>query len=356
MRPCQTCVFGLILWGPCFAQQSPPSATHNREQEIVIPANVVEVVVPTTVRGKNRELLHGVQLSEFEVYDNNKIQSVKADLAEEPIALVVAIQQSSYLDGALRNIQKSGSQLNDSVAGEDGEVAVIGFDHEVHVLQNFTGETEKISEAMKNMKLGSANHALVEAVTESTRMLQKRPVNRRRVLLLIAERRDKGSGMQLSEALTRAQMANVSIYALDITSLVALASKKSSQPPPRLPVTAQHVPAGAALTPTTIDQNYYNGNYVPAFVELFHGIKNIYVPDDLDLLTSFTGGKQYRLTTGGSLEYALQSISEEVHSQYLISYIPNNQEETGFHQIRVHVRRPGAETQARLGYWLAAKP
>jgi hypothetical protein len=110
------------------------------------------------------------------------------------------------------------------------------------------------------------------------------------------------------------------------------------------------------LTPTTIDQNYYMGNYVPAFVDLFQGVKNIFAEDAMDMLTRFTGGSQYTFVADTGLERALQAVGEELHSQYVLSYTPNNQDEVGFHEIRVIIRRPGIKVRTRLGYWLPQKP
>lgn len=349
-------IAALILAVPCLAQQSAVSKPPSHDQEMVIPSNVTEVIAPTTVRWRNRDIIRGLQLQDFELYDNKKLQEITADLSDEPISLVVAVQTSSYQGDTLRKVQKIGSLLSDLITGQDGEVAVVGFDHDVQLMQDFTNEGAKVSLAIKNMRLGSANHAITDVVIDATRMLQKRPQTYRRILLLISERRDRGSTIHLREAIENAQIANITIYALDISSFVALASQKAHQPPPALPTTAQHTPAGAALTPTTIDQNYYNGNYVPAFIDLFQGIKNIFVADELDVLTRLTGGKQYSLTTNSNLEKSVQNMSEEVHSQYLLSYVPNNQEEGGFHEIRVVVRRPGAANHTRLGYWLPLKP
>jgi hypothetical protein len=52
----------------------------------------------------------------------------------------------------------------------------------------------------------------------------------------------------------------------------------------------------------------------------------------------------------------IADIGQELHSQYLISYSPNNTEEGGFHQITVDVLRTGLKVQTRPGYWMAAIP
>jgi VWFA-related protein len=315
------------------------------------------VIAPTTVRDRNGEFVTGLQLQDFELYDNNKLQKVNADVRDEPLSLVVAVQRSSNLNDFLPKIQNIGSMLNQLVAGQNGEIAVVGFDHRIQVMQDFTSEGTKISEAMKKMTPGSSNHAVIDAVNQSIRMLKNRPKDRRRVLLLIAEKRDRGSELRLREGLTEAQFANVSIYSLDISTIVAALTDKGMPPrPPSIPAEAQHLPGGYAATPTIVEQNYYLGNYIPVFVDIFKAVKSVFVDDTLDVYTRFTGGREYSFVGERSLEKALSGISDELHSQYLLSYSPNNKNEGGFHEIKVIVNRPNLEVRTRPGYWVAAQP
>ncbi len=333
----------------------PPSVSTRDADTISVTTNVV--IAPTTVRDRNGEFVNGLQLQDFLLYDNNKLQKVNADVRDEPLSLVVAVQRSSNLTDFLPKIQNIGSMLNQLVAGQNGEIAVVGFDHRIQVMQDFTTEGTKVSEAMKKMTPGSSNHAVIDAVNQSLRMLTHRPPDRRRVLLLIAEKRDRGSELRLREALTEAQFANVSIYSLDISTVVAALTDKGIPPrPPSIPAEAQHLPGGYASTPTTVEQNYYLGNYVPIFVDIFKAVKSVFVDDTLDVFTRFTGGREYSFIGEKSLEKALSGIGDELHSQYLLSYSPNNQTEGGFHDIKVIVNRPNLEVRTRPGYWVAARP
>ncbi len=333
----------------------PPPVSTRDSNTIVVTTNVV--IAPTTVRDRNGDFVNGLQLQDFELYDNNKLQKVSADVRDEPLSLVVAVQRSSNTEFLLPKIQQIGTMLNQMVAGQDGEIAVVGFDHRIQVMQDFTNEGAKISEAMKKMTPGSSNHAVIDAVNQSLRMLRNRPPDRRRVLLLIAEKRDRGSELRLREALTEAQFANVSIYSLDISTVVLALTDKGIPPrPPSVPAEAQHMPGGYPATPTMIEQNYYMGNYVPVFVDIFKAVKSVFVDDTLDVFTRFTGGREYAFIGEKSLEKAIAGISDELHSQYLLSYSPNNQTEGGFHEIKVIVNRPNLEVRTRPGYWVAARP
>src|SRR5580658_2619611 len=358
-----TAGFGLTGFAPAGFAQAPGTldpAKQNpskEDDELKFRTQTNVVIVPTTVRDRNGGVIDGLQLQDFELYDNNKLQKITADVREEPLSLVVAVQRSSNLTEVLPKIQRIGSLLSQMLAGQDGEVAVIGFDHRIQVMQDFTNETTKLSEAMKKMTPGSAEHGVIDAEEAAIRMLKKRPTERRRVVLLIAEKRDKGSELRLREALTQAQFANVSIYSLDISTVVAALTDKGMPPrPPSIPPEAQHMPGNYPSTPTTVEQNYYNGNYIPVFVDIFKATKSLFVDDTLDVFTRYTGGREYSFIGEKSLEKAVDGISEELHSQYLLSYSPNNPDEGGFHDIKVTVNRPKLEVRTRPGYWVAARP
>jgi VWFA-related protein len=98
------------------------------------------------------------------------------------------------------------------------------------------------------------------------------------------------------------------------------------------------------------------GNYIPAFVDIFKGVKSMFVEDPVVVFTRFTGGKEYPFISEKSLERAIEGVSQELHSQYLLSYTPNNPGEGGFHEIKVTVNRPQLEIRTRPGYWVAARP
>lgn len=332
--------------------QTPQTA----DTDVTFRTQVKVVIAPTTVLDRGGNYINGLNLEDFRLFDNGKPQRITSDVTFQPLSLVVAVQSSSMLGDILPKVQKVGVLLDNLVVGQSGEAAVMAFDHRIRVLQDFTADAGKIDAAMRKLTPGSSTSRLNDAVTDSVRMLAKRGDNRRRVLLLIAEKRDKGSEGRLREALTAAQLQNVSIYSLDISHLVAqFTGKAAPAPPSPIPATAQHVPGGGVQTPSSVEIQNSSGNYIPMFVEIFKAAKSIFVADQLDVFTRFTGGKQYPFISQKSLEKAITAVGEELHSQYLLSYNPDNLQEAGFHEIRVEVNRPRLEIRTRTGYWVAAR-
>src|ERR1035441_8748352 len=174
------------------------------EQEVTFHSRTDLMIAPTTVLNKHGDYVNGLQPQDFQLYDNNKLQQIQADVHDQPLSLVIAVQKSSNLNEILPKIQRIGSLLKDLIAGEDGETAIIAFDHNVVVAQDFTNDTGQITETMKKLKPGSSQHAVDDAVMKGIGMLKNRPKDRRRILLLIAERRDKGSGSRVREVLEEA--------------------------------------------------------------------------------------------------------------------------------------------------------
>jgi VWFA-related protein len=344
-----------LICAICLGQAPQSKEDMPRKSDIVVPVNVV--IAPTTVLDRQGNYVNGLALDDFKLYDNNKPQRITADIGQEPLSLVVAVQASSMLTDVLPKIQHIGTMLDDLIVGQNGEVAVLAFDHRIKVVQDFTSDPGKVQVAMKSLTAGSSTSAVVDAEEQAVRMLAKRPSDHRRVLLLISEKRDKGSEGKLREALTSTQMANVTVYSIDISHMVAQITGHTPMPAPDpFPATAQHVPAGGVQTPTSVDTQLYAGNYIPLFVDIFKAGKSLFIDDTLDVFTRYTGGKEYSFIKQRDLEKAVTALGEELHSQYLLSYTPSTQDEGGYHDIRVEVNRPRLEVRTRPGYWVAAQP
>jgi hypothetical protein len=108
------------------------------------------------------------------------------------------------------------------------------------------------------------------------------------------------------------------------------------------------------MTPTEVLQNRQTGNFVPMFVEIFKGVKGIFIDNPSEVYTKYTGGREFSFASQRGLDDAITAVGAEIHSQYLLSYTPNNLDEAGFHTIEVRVKgRPNLKVRTRPGYWIA---
>jgi len=352
LRSVIVAVFGLSL----LAQQEPTPPVIIR-----VPVNIV--VVPVTVKDGNGTYVNGLRPQDFRLTDNGQLQDIKVDISYVPISLVVAIQANADTEALLPKIQKIDSLLSQLVVGEQGEIAVLIFDHRIQVLQDFTSDWDKLSQAFKKVnRPGGQSSRMNDAVREAIRMLSQRPPNRRRVILLISETRDKGSESRARQVMLDAQMNNVIIESVNISHWLTTLTRKPDVPrPDPIPPTARPLPAGVPPTPGNVVQvtggQGTAANFIPVFVEIFRQIKAIFIDNPVEVYTKYTGGQEHFFNTQKGLEQAIARIGEELQNQYIISYNPNNKLESGFHQIQVEVVKDGRLRRdytivTRPGYWL----
>lgn len=353
MRISAAVLLPVLLTAPALAQED--------LSDQVFRATVNVVVAPVTVTDRDGQYVHGLQPHQFRLYDNDKQQDIKVDVSFLPISLVVAVQADRVVEEILPKVRKIAPLLQGLVVGEQGEVAILAFDHRIRTMQDFTTDGDKIAEALNQIRPGSSSSRMIDAVNSAIRMLARRPGNRRRVVLLISETRDKASESKARETMTYAQLQNVLIYTVNINRLVTLFTAPPEAPrPDPLPPGARPLPAGVPPTPEAVRQATGYGqsaDFVPLFVEIFRQAKAIFVSNPAEVFTRFTGGREYPFTTQKDLEEAIRRIGEDLHSQYIVTYTPNNKLEGGFHKIRVEIAgRRDLKALTRPGYWMAAVP
>jgi VWFA-related protein len=334
------------------APTTPPAA-----ESPDLKVSVREVIAPVTVLDRNGAIVDGIEPGRFHLYDNGQQQNIHVDVAVQPVSVVVAVQQSDRVDAVLNQVHKIGPMIQPLVSGDTGEAAVISFDARIQVKTDFTNDPDKIDRAINSIHSGSTPSRMIDAVERGVRMLSTRE-GRRRIILLISETRDVSSEARLRETLIAAQLANVTIYSVDISRIVTSITSKGLPPrPDPLPPSAYNMPGPTPSTPTSVAQKTQAGSrveFIPMLQEIYQGTKRIFVENPVEVLTQGTGGEQFAFKKQRGLENAIEDLGREIHSQYLISYSPKNKDEGGFHQIRVDVDLPDLIVRTRPGYYIAS--
>jgi VWFA-related protein len=295
------------------------------------------------------------------LFDDDREQNINVYTSFAPISLVLLVQSNAHADALLPQVNKIGGLIGPQVIGDDGETALIAYDSRIRVLQDFTTDHNKITQAVKKIQAGSQANRMVDAVAEATRMLRTRSRDRRRIILLIGETRDLGSENRTREVMINLQLSNVTLYSVDMSRFITtlLAAPTPSRPDP-LPPAMHPMPAGVPATPTTVQQMYginSRAEFLPLILEVLKDAKAIFKANPVELFTKATGGSEFGFHSQRTLEDALTLIGERVHAEYTISYQPNNRSKSGFHTIRVEVAdHPDVDkVLTRMGYYLGAQ-
>ncbi len=286
------------------------------------------VLVPVTVTDRKGKLIDGLTEDEFALADSGVRQKIHLDTLDTivaPVSLVVAVQCSGISQPAIAKINKVGAMIQPLLIGDRGRAAVIAYDDEIHLLQDFTSDGTKIRIAFQKIEGRRLFQGrMIDATAKAIEMLSARPESSRRILLILSESRDRGSKSKLPEVVEKAQRAGVLIYPATYSAHASAWTARSDDNPT--------LPGDA--------------NYIRALGELFRMGKI----NDADAFSHSTGGRHLSFETLNGLEEALARAGEEIHSQYLLSFVPSAT--PGFHALTVAITsRPDAVVRARPGYW-----
>jgi VWFA-related protein len=328
-----------------------------------IKVQVAMVTTPVTVRDSRGVMVHDLDAKNFQVTDNGMAQKISHfDLGGDPLSLVILVETSSRVEPLMPEIRKTGILFTQTVMGPTGEAAVVGFNDSVDKLQDFTTNAETIESTIANLGPGTSGLKLYDAMAAGVEMLSDRPQatrekpGRRRVLLILSEAVDEGSQKTLGEVLRRAQLGNVTVYGVGLST--TLAEMRSKPKPPQgtgLPVGTLPPPPGVPDTPT-LEENRAGVDLTAAAVWIVQHVRGAVGGNPLEVAAAATGGASLSTFKDRSIEKAIDEIGGELHSQYTLSYTPTDADLTGYHEIKVSVIRNDAKNlkiRARPGYYLA---
>ena len=348
---------GPIAPKPGVQIQAPPAEVATR-----LKVRVSLVNTPVTVRDGSGKMVHDLEASNFLVTDNGAKQKITHfDLGGDPLSLVILIETSSRIDAIFPEIRKTGIVLTQTVMGPSGEAAVLGFNDSIDKLQDFTADNDAIEKTIRRMDQGTSGSRLFDAMAVGVEMLTSRPqataetTGRRRIMLIMSEAVDVGSGSKLGEVLRNAQLANITIYSVGLSTTRAELQNNKKNPPIEMtpPGTFSKPPIpGEIQTPTTEANREGDIDLMALAVWAVQHAENEVKDHPLKLAAAATGGVHLATFKDGSIEKAIDEIGGELHSQYSLSYTPTGTRDSGYHEIRVSVDRAGLKVHARPGYYL----
>jgi VWFA-related protein len=347
-------------------QQTPPEVLAK------ITARVTLVSTPVTVRDSGGRMIHDLDQQDFVVTDNGVLQKITHfDVGGDPLSIVVVVETSSRVDPMLPQLRKLGSIFTEQVMGPDAEAAVLGFDDSVHQLQGFTRSHDSVQAVFAGLKTGESGQRLFDAMSDAVEMLSGRrkpsaeaPVPGRRVLLVISEALDSRSETKLGEVLRQAQLQNITIFSIGLSTIRGELQSKSrdNAPVPIAPPGIATIPGppGTVNVPPAGGPGGGGVDLIALAQVIVQQAKSAETKRALEVAAVATGGAYYSSFKGRSMESALDEIGGELHSQYMISYSPPRSDDGndfGYHKIFVALvpdKAAGKKLSSRPGYYIPA--
>lgn len=351
-------------------------------QDATLTSHSTLVLVPALVRDKGNKLVFSLSANDFVLTDDGVPQKLhlEQDTGGEPLALVVDIEVGG--DGA-RQLAKyeSLTRMIDSIVGSvPHEVAVVGYDSSPRLVQDFTMDNDTAAKAIQTLihdNKGDDGGATLDSLAFSVDLLRKQPIQYHRAILLIAESRDRGSHVQLDEALRAISDTNTVIYSIGFSSAKSDAGHEGPKtfgqntggiPIPGLTSTGPQ-PPGPAHGCMSRDPNDPQANLSEKPIEQLRDCLSLLAPplrlakiaaiaatDGLEknipeTTARLTGGEYFKLSNTKTFERDLATISNHIPNRYVLSFQPPSPH-PGFHALALRVPGyVGLEVFARGGYW-----
>ena len=192
------------------------------EETPVIRASVDVVNVLCTVRDRQQKYVTDLKQEDFEIIEDGvrqKVQFFSNETGEDaqPLTVVLLIDTSGSVKDKLGFLQEAASEfLSQTLRKNKDLAAVVQFDSEVSLIQDFTYDNSVLENAILSIRAGGSTK-LYDAIWVSVNELLRHEVGRR-MLVILSDGADTQSMTRDNEALKVAQEQDVVIYGIGVRS------------------------------------------------------------------------------------------------------------------------------------------
>jgi len=307
------------------APQNPPApgdATGQQKQMPTISVTTGLVHLVATVTDRRHNFITNLDRNEFKITEDGVPQEIKYFGRETdlPLRIGLLLDTSNSIRPRLEFEQDAAVDFLHSVIRREKDMAfLMTFDNEPEVIQNFTGDIDLLTKAIRKQRAGGGT-ALDDAIYLAAEKLSNPPLPKgaspevRRVLVVISDGDDNLSDHAKSDAIDAAIRAEACIYAISTnTEWVSVASGT----PRKL-----HMEPGDKI---------------------------------LEEFAGQSGGRVFFPYRVDDLAQSFVDIGTELRSQYFIAYSPTNPLSNGkYRRIQVETERKGLVVRTRKGYYATA--
>jgi Ca-activated chloride channel homolog len=281
---------------------SPTINVFDETETIKIETELVNLNV--RVIDRNNRSINSIRKEEFKVYENNVLQEINDfSRAEVPTNYGLVIDNSGSLRQQLEKVIEA-SKIIVGTNRPDDETTVVRFvsSDKVEVVQDFTSKKGDVMEALDNLYIEGGQTAIIDAVYLAAEKVDEYEKTRnpndkkRRALIVVSDGEDRDSFYKEQQLFELLRESDVQIYAIGFVNELTKEGGFISKSPQEK--------AKSFLT----------------------------------RMANETGGKVYFPNSVSELNQIAADISNELRTQYVISYYPtDNAKDGGFKNIKVAV-------------------
>jgi Ca-activated chloride channel family protein len=232
--------------------------------------NVKAVELYTSVFSKGRPVT-GLTKESFAVLEDTVPQTVDAFevVTNLPLSLGIGVDTSGSMEESIVEAQKAAVEFLRDVMTKRDRSFLVTFDNEPQLVSRFTTDRDRLAQALAGLR-AQGSTALWDALVYG--LYQYQGTRGRKAYVILTDGEDRASHFTFDAALDYAKKTGVSVY----------------------------------------------------FIGLKIGTTQIDVKHKLNRIAKETGGAVYYVDSARNLSKIYAEIDEELRSQYLLSYVPQN--------------------------------
>ncbi len=321
----------LVLCLASVPAQTPRQQTsQSSESEEVLKIDTREVLLPVTVRDRSGQFVPNLKATDFAIYEENSLQPITSfSLKQLPVHVVLLIDTSSSVTRELEDFKQAATNFAARLAPND-QLSLIKFDDKVELVLDWTTSRNALRRALNRLTTGmftNFNDALWLAARD-----QLNRVTGRKAIIVLTDGIDSGRGHKTQEQALRALLeAETPVYAVSKTEIQRGTEQRELEsygnpisPPNRIRAD------GLKLSLAALEQS----------------------EQWLIKLTEETGGRLFLPKSFDELSAVYQQVADELRSQYVIFYTPQNAHRDGrYRTVRVKANCKDCRATSRLGYY-----
>ncbi len=274
------------------------------KEKIQIDVDLVNVLF--TARDKKGNLVPDLTRDRVRVFEDGRLQTITnfSRESDQPLAVVLLMDTSSSARASLKVQQEAAIDFfHNTIQRKRDQGLLMTFDSTVDVLQDFVDDPDRLSKAVKSVRIGGGTK-MYDAIQLACQEKLAGLTAPRRILVLMGDGDDNMSYETLDSSIAIAQRSEVSIY--------------------------------------TISTNNSG----------FFGMAQPKQDKILKRLAGSTGGRAYFPPKIDDLAMSFFRVSEELRSQYAVAYRSTNSSRDGaFRRIKINVKGKKVKLQYRKGYY-----
>ena len=270
-------------------EKQPEKINPNQVYTLSTESNLVNVDVLVT--DSNGNPITGLTQKNFKVLDDGVPQSVtNFSTAEAPITVTMLIEFSNKWWGYLYLALEDAYKFLDFMEPKDW-VAVVDFDMQPHILQDFTHDRSQVRSALDTLRMpGFSETNLYDALSFTIDRMKN--VGGRKAIVAIVTGYDTFSKLTYGQMLKIAKGSNTPIYPVSILEWVSIRYGDS--------------------------------------------IDTLQAQNALNSIAKFSGGEAYFPRFEGSLPSIYEQIAGQLRHQYSVGFIPTDNSKNGkYHKLDV---------------------